>query len=570
MRSRLNTVLAIIASVVIVFSVVTFQRNQAFMENMRMGQNDVNTNTDMNQGNSENTVPSSPFNNHDYAKGIVKPRDGQPVKRFTLVAQETNLEIKEGVIIPVWTYNGTVPGEEIRVTEGDYVQVELKNTLTEPVTIHWHGYPLNSAMDGVPGLNQDAVRPGETFVYEFSADVPGTYWYHSHQEGSKQVDKGLYGALIVEPKNKGKIDKDYTFILDEWMENPMEEMGNMNMEAEGSGGHGAMEPQGDTGGHGAMEPQGDVGGHGGMDMSTSEENDPVMEEEEMMAYAYDIYTVNGKSGELIKPIDVKKGDVVRLRFINAGYRSHGIHIPGQDIKIVSTDGQDIYGADFIKDQIIQIAPGERYDVEFTVTSDENFFIDAHDDNAYNDQLQIPVIVADGNGTTRPEEEIVEYPLFNLVNYGAPGPGKFTLDQTYDIDYMVQLDALGDDKGLRYTINGKIFNELPLLKLRTGNTVKFTYFNNSKVDHPMHLHGHFFQILSKNGIPVSGAAIMKDTLLVKPGEKYVVAFEADNPGRWVQHCHELHHAAAGMMQGIEYEDFVPNYTANPQDTYNKPE
>ena len=549
MRSRLNSVLAILASVVLVLSVVTFQRNQAFMTYMRMEQNNIKTNNDLNQnssGDNENMASSVDFNSHDYAKGIVKPRDGQPIKRFTLIAQETNLEIKKGVIVPVWTYNGTVPGEEIRVTEGDYVQVELKNTLTEPVTIHWHGYPLNSAMDGVPGFNQDAVRPGETFVYGFSAEIPGTYWYHSHQEGSKQVDKGLYGALIVEPKNQGKIDKDYTFILDEWMENPMEEMGGME---------GMKMPAGDS---------------GGMDMSTSEDTDPVMEEEEMMAYAYDIYTVNGKSGGLIKPIDVKKGDVVRLRFINAGYRSHGIHIPGEDIKIVSTDGQDIHGADFIRDQIILIAPGERYDVEFTVTSEENFTIDAHDENVYNDQLQIPVIIADGNGTTRTEEELVEYPLFSLENYGTPGTGKFTLDQSYDIDYMVQLDASSDSKGLRYTINGKTFNELPLLQLRTGNSVKFTYVNNSKVDHPMHLHGHFFQILSKNDIPVSGAAIMKDTLLVRPGEKYVVSFEADNPGRWVQHCHELHHAAAGMMQGIEYEDFIPNYTANPQDTYNKPE
>ncbi|MTI56822.1 multicopper oxidase family protein [Geosporobacter ferrireducens] len=545
MSNRLITVLAIAATIVMFFSFVTFQRNQALMVNLKMGQYNYQINNNTNQdrvGDQGKTSQLNTLNSHDYSKGIVKPKEGQTIKRFLRVAKETNLEIKEGVTIPVWTYNGTVPGEEIRVTEGDFVQVELKNALTEPVTIHWHGYPLDSVMDGVPGFNQDAVRPGETFVYEFSADVPGTYWYHSHQEGSKQVDKGLYGALIVEPKNKSKIDKDYTLILDEWMENSMEEMSGMEND----------------------------GGHGSMDMSNSEENDPVMEEEEMMAYAYDIYTVNGKSGGLIKPIGVKKGDVVRLRFINAGYRSHGIHIPGQDIKIVSTDGQDIHGADLIKDQIILIAPGERYDIEFTVTSDENFIIDVHDDNAYNDQLQIPVVIADGNGMTRIEEELVEYSLFSLENYGQFGTGRFTLDQLYDIDYTVQLDASGNDKGMRYTINDKTFDELPLLKLRTGNTVKFTYVNNSKVDHPMHLHGHFFQILSKNDIPVAGAAIMKDTLLVKPGEKFVVAFEADNSGRWVQHCHELHHAAAGMMQGIEYEDFVPNYISNPQDTYNKPE
>lgn len=549
MSNRFIRFLTIIASIVVIFSVVIFNRNLKLISTTSQKIEQVNIDKIPNS----NTIvdPSIVVNYHDYAKNIVTPKEGQPIKKFLLEAQESYLEIKEGLIIPVWTYNGSVPGEEIRVAEGDFVQVELKNKLKEPVTIHWHGYPLNSAMDGVPGFNQDAVKPGESFTYEFSADVPGTYWYHSHQESSKQVDKGLYGALIVEPKEKDHIDKDFTFILDEWMEYPMEEM---NMTANNNP-------------HGEMS---NSGGHDGMDMSNSEDIDPVMEEEEMMAYAYDIYTVNGKSGDLISPIKVNKGDVVRLRFINAGYRSHGILLPGQEIRVVSTDGQEIYGAYIIKDEVILIGPGERYDIEFTVTSDENFTIVAHDENAYNDQIKIPVKIADGNGITRVVEETLEYPVFALENYGLPGTERFTLTQQFDIDYLVELEAFGNNDGLRYTINGKTYSELPPLVLEKGNTVKFTYYNNSKVDHPMHLHGHFFQILSKNDISVSGAAVMKDTLLVKPGEKYVVAFEADNEGKWVQHCHELHHASAGMMQGIIYKDFTPNYIPNPKDTFNKPE
>ena len=540
MSNKFIALLAVAASVVIAASGVTYRNNQfalqvmnnnSYIDSAKPQQNPMQGMGSMNTPNPNDVT----INNHDYARNMVKPRDGQPVKNFTLTAKETDIKIKDGVSMAVWTYNGTVPGQEIRVVQGDFVKVELKNNLKEPVTIHWHGYPLNSAMDGVPGFNQDAVKPGETFTYEFSADVAGTYWYHSHQESSKQVDKGLYGALIVLSKDQPRPDRDYTLILDEWMENPVEEMGEMS----------------------------------GMDTPNNMPGDPVMEEEAMMATAYDIYTVNGKSGALIDPLVAKKGEIVRLRFINAGYRSHGIHIPGQDIKVLSTDGQDINGAGIIKDQILMVAPGERYDVEFTVTSEESFVIDAHDENGYNDQIKIPVNVVDGNGTIREELLTAKYPSFDFMSYGTATATQFSLNQSFDIDYKVEL---GTDvtNGLKYTINGKVFSELPTLKLKTGNMVKFTYYNNSKVNHPMHLHGHFFQVLSKDGKPLTGAPIIKDTLMVKPGEKFEVAFKADNTGKWVQHCHELHHATAGMMQGIEYTDFIPNYTPNPEDTFNKPE
>jgi len=163
--------------------------------------------------------PNDTLNGDNLSNELInlQPKPGQPVKGFNLTAMESNLQITEGVTLPVWTYNGAVPGQEIRVTQGDFVKVTLKNDLKVPVTIHWHGYPVSSETDGVPGVSQDAVLPGETFTYSFSADVAGTYWYHSHQESSEQVDKGLYGALIVEPKDAVRPDKDYTLLLDEWI-----------------------------------------------------------------------------------------------------------------------------------------------------------------------------------------------------------------------------------------------------------------------------------------------------------------------------------------------------------------
>ncbi len=457
-------------------------------------------------------------------KNVIEPSKGQPIKKFKLTAKEETLEIKKGLKIPVWTYNGTVPGQEIRVTQGDFVEVELKNSLKVPITIHWHGYPVQNSMDGVTGLTQDSIKPGETFIYKFSADIAGTYWYHSHEDSAKQLDKGLYGALIVEPKIKSKIDKDFTLILDEWMEN--DNMDGMDMS---------------------------MGSMNSMDMSSMNMDAKALEksEEYMMATSYNIYTVNGKSGNLIEPLNVKKGDIVRLRFINAGYRSHSIHIPSQDIKIVATDGQDILNPPVIKDQVITIAPGERYDIEFKVDGNDNFYIDFHDNNKFNNQIKTPVIISGGTNKFLVESSKKVLPSFDIYNYGKFEKGEFSLNQKFDAQYNIELGTKVVNNALKYTLNGKTFEELDPINVKTGDVVKLTYYNNTSVEHPMHIHGHFFEVLAINDVPLTGIRIVKDTILVKPYEKYTIVFKANNPGLWVEHCHELHHAESGMMQEIVY-------------------
>ncbi|MEW9122354.1 MAG: multicopper oxidase family protein [Thermotaleaceae bacterium] len=529
MSKKAITLLFILALIVTSLSIVVYLQNTSSMNMESMGNNA--------KQNSSNKV--LPLSKHSYAENIVNPKPGQPIKKFNLIALEGTNEIRKGEFKPIWGYNGKVPGQEIRVTEGDFVEVTLKNILPEPVTIHWHGYPLNSAMDGVPGVNQDAIRTGESFTYKFSADVPGTYWYHSHQQGSKQVDKGLYGALIVEPKSSSKPDKDFTLILDEWTESndDMESMEGMDM--------------------------------GGANESFATAEEASLAEEEGMREMYNIYTVNGKSGDSITPLEVKQGDVVRLRFINAGYRTHTVHIPGTNIKVVSTDGQEINGAQIVKDKLVSISPGERYDIEFTVENNQSFYIDFHDSNLFNDQIKIPVLV-DGNQQEYIKDGMVNLELLDLSDYGIPSEDSFTLEQDYNDIYEIDLGIQLNDGTLQYTINGQIFNELPPLILKNNNLVQVTYTNKSNVDHPMHLHGHFFQVIAKDGKPVKGATLSKDTLLIKPNESYTIAFEADNPGNWVQHCHELHHAAGGMMQEIKYIGFKSNYTLDPANTFNNPE
>jgi FtsP/CotA-like multicopper oxidase with cupredoxin domain len=464
-------------------------------------------------------------------------------KEIHLIAKEALLQINDKVKLPVYTYNGSVPGAQIRIKQGDTVKINIKNELPEPTAIHWHGYPVPNSQDGVPGVTMNAIKPGETFTYEFTATVPGTFWYHSHQESAKQVDKGLYGTLIVEPKNEEKVDRDYTLVLDEWMSNPDE--GNM-----------------DTSGmdHSNIGHENSSDSHH-MDMS-SMDHDMSM---------YDIFTINGKSGSAVEPLKVKKGEKVRIRLVNAGYMSHKLHLHGHEFKIVATDGQPLKDPQPIKDELLNIAPGERYDIEFIADNPGEWLLECHGDMKGTDGMKVKIQYEGEKGNTDQANAKKDLPVVDITSYGKQELGQFSLEQKYDVEYTMDLGTTMGKNGTVYTINNKTFPETAPVNVKEEDLVKVRIVNNSPKDvHPMHLHGHFFQVLSKNGKPITGSPLMKDSLNIEPGEEYVVAFKADNPGNWLFHCHDLHHASAGMVTEVKYKDYKSDYKPDPNDTTNKPE
>lgn len=468
---------------------------------------------------------------------------------FTLVAKEASLSITDKFKVDAWTFNGSVPGSEIRVKQGTPVKITLKNELPEPTSIHWHGITVPNPMDGIPGVTQDAVQPGKSFTYEFTPTIPGTYMYHTHQDGVKQLDKGLYGAFIVEPDKK-TYDKDYTLMLDEWISNPNASMEGMNMES------------------------GSMSGMAGMDNSNSSNSSKNSSDASMMAdnmSMYDVYTINGKSGKSIQPIKVKKGEKVRLRLLNIGFLPHNIHLHGHNFKVVATDGIDLNEPKEIKDQLITIAPGERYDIEFTADNPGKWYLESHDPDKKAAKGMATFIQYDGSSNIADKSDANQsLPLFNLENYGKQGSGPFTLNQKVDVEYTMDLNTAMINNQMAYTINGKTFPNTDNIQVKKGDTVKVKLVNKSgAANHPMHLHGHSFQVLSKNGKPVEGSPVIKDTINLKPGEEYVVAFKADNPGNWLFHCHDLHHASAGMITMVKYQDYQSNYQPDPN-AKNKPE
>jgi len=456
-------------------------------------------------------------------------------KEIHLTAKEALLPINGQIKLPVYTYNGSVPGAQIRVKQGDRVKIVFKNELPEPTAIHWHGYPVPNSQDGVPGATMNAIKPEGTFTYEFTATVPGTYWYHSHQKSAEQVDKGLYGTLIVEPKNEEKVDRDYTLVLDEWMSEPNAES-HMNMNMSG------------------MD-------HGNMDMNSMGHN----------MNMYDLFTINGKSGKAIEPLKVKKGEKVRLRLVNAGYMSHKLHLHGHAFKIVATDGQPLKNPQPIKDELLSIAPGERYDIEFIADNPGEWLLECHGNMKGTDGMKVNIQYEGQTNKTDKANAKETLPVVDMTTYGKYEADPFTLDQKYDVEYTMDLGTAMGKNGMIFTINGKTYPDTAPINVKKGDLVKVKFVNHSPMDvHPMHLHGHFFQVLSKNGKPVTGAPLIKDTLNINPGEEYVVAFQADNPGNWMFHCHDLHHASAGMVTEVKYTDYKSSYTPDPNNTTNKGE
>ncbi len=273
-------------------------------------------------------------------------KDG--VKEFQLNAEPIRWEYTEGKTILAWGYNGQVPGPEIRVTEGDKVRIVFTNKLPKATTIHWHGIDVPFEQDGVPGVTQKAIQPGETFTYEFVAKPAGTRIYHTHGgvamgDEAQQLDMGLSGAFIIEPRGYQKPDQEYTLIFDEWQTMPMMASRKTSSLINQASVHG------DEDGHEGMSNM--------MNMSVMMVKDH--------AHNYNLFTINGRSFPNTEPIKVKKGDTVRLRLINAGTSTiHPMHLHGHQFKIVSVDGNPVPEVAQLTRNTLPIHPGETYDIEF--------------------------------------------------------------------------------------------------------------------------------------------------------------------------------------------------------------
>ncbi|MCX5117167.1 multicopper oxidase family protein [Micromonospora sp. NBC_00362] len=396
---------------------------------------------------------------HDHGLAAARIAD-EPTRRFTLTAATATVDAG-GRNVAAWAFNGQVPGPELTATVGDVLEVTLRNRdIGRGVTLHWHGYDVPNDQDGVPGVTQAAVRPGQEFVYRFRADQAGTYWYHTHSASDVGVRMGLYGVLVVRP---GPVT--------------------------------------------------------GLDVTVP------------------VHTLAGRPLPAPRVEKLDAGVPVRLRLINTDSTTHRYAVAGTAFRVAAIDGVDLRGPTPLVDTAVLIPAGGRYDLVFDAPATPvALFVDGR--TVYSTG---PVSTATG-----------AWPVLDPLGYGATAPVPWSrFDKTFTLVLDRGLDLRGLLPRYAHTVNGAADPDIPPQVVRLGDVVRFTIVNRSQVVHPWHLHGHHVLVLARDGEPVAGSPLWLDSFDVRPGEVWEVAFRADNPGMWANHCHNLAHADAGMTLHLMY-------------------
>jgi FtsP/CotA-like multicopper oxidase with cupredoxin domain len=442
-------------------------------------------------------------------------------------------ELAPGKRIKAMAYNGQIPGPEIRLKEGERARIILKNSLSEPTTIHWHGVDVPNAMDGVPGITQKPVQPGDTFAYEFDARPSGTRWYHTHFQEHRQMDLGLVAPLIIEPTSREPFpfDREYTLVLDDWATGTGRPLPSTREGVAGArGGMGGMMGGMLRGGMGRMEGMMGGGGMGGMMGG----NTP----------AYDTMTINGKAYPATQPLKVRKGERVRLRLINASAEhTHLIRLAGHRLQVTHTDGNPLVQP--VEVDAVPIAPSERYDVIVPAERPGAWFLYCAEPGhaASGEQM---VVFYEGHEKEKPEAVQEGVSGLSLWQYEL-GRGRDLLPRPSGPERHFDLTLSGGMMGSdAWTINGKRYPRTDPLRLHKGDDVRVRFQNNSMEAHPMHLHGQSFKVVAVNGRRLS-APIVKDSVDVEAHMGSVeIEFTAHNPGDWFFHCHKPMHMEGGMI------------------------
>ncbi len=410
----------------------------------------------------------------------------------------------------IWGYNESVPGPQIRLRQGERLRVRVENQLPQPTTVHWHGLRIPLAMDGVPDLSQPPIEPSASFTYDFVVPDAGTFWYHPHVQSSEQQGRGLYGALIVEEAEPLQVDREAVWVIDDWRLDD--------------------------------------------DDRISETFDHPMD----LSHAGRIgnfATLNGKDSSQFQ---VRAGERLRLRLINtANARIFALQFEAHRPWVIALDGQPVQPHEPPERTVI-LPPAGRADVILDMEGEPGRSYPVIDryyrrqqykflDLVYRPELPIRSSALDGAialpANPLPEPNLDDAQQHQIILAGGAMGGLSAAvlkGQRLDIRDLAR-------RGKVWAINGIVAHQDamdPLLDLKLGQSQRIEIINDTAFPHPMHLHGHSFRLLTRDGRAVPHRPWL-DTVLVEPQERVEVAFVADNPGDWLFHCHVLEHMQAGM-------------------------
>ncbi|TNE89982.1 MAG: multicopper oxidase family protein [Deltaproteobacteria bacterium] len=406
----------------------------------------------------------------------------EDVVEVNLVATEGQATI-DGIASTLWGYNSQVPGPLLQARVGDTVRVNFANGLSEPTTVHWHGLRIDNAMDGVPAL-QEPVQPGDSFTYEFVVPDSGTFWYHPHVRGHEQVERGLQGAMVIHEEEPLAYDVERYFVLDDIL---LDEDNRLAGGFDPVGGMTAM--------HGRL----------GNTLLFNGQLDPLQAE-------------------------VAAATRERWRVVNtANARTLSIDVADAAWQVIAVDGT-LLTEPWPGVGPIRLEVGRRYDLEVIPEAGA--------------ELQVVVPTTTGDAA---------YPAFQgaLVGDGESpdflftrGPAPMAMDDV-EQELTLTLDAANGQYGVEFMINGLRYGEGDAIPVDVDTPTRIVIEETTGLEHPFHLHGQFFRLVSRDGggpfVPGS-----LDTLLVDGGERVELYTDFSNPGRWMAHCHILEHAETGMM------------------------
>ena len=442
------------------------------------------------------------------APGAVWPANASRV----LEAAPGRTQLEAGLDVPVWAYNQRVPGPEIRLRQGDVLDVRLKNRLQQATSIHWHGLRIDNSMDGVPGFTQDAVQAGEDFDYTFHLPDAGTFWYHSHFSSSEQSARGMQGLLVVEEPDSYSVDRELSLVIDDWRLNS----------------DNVIEPS-----FGNLHDVSHAGRLG------------------------NYLTVNGVSSPVFP---VSHGERLRLRLANtANARVMPLQFDNVRCWTIALDGQPVLPAPLDQGSLV-LAPGQRADLVIDIEDDVNTNIPI---NFMHRQGTLPIAYFQVNGRMEsPVNRNMPVPLPD-----NPLPTSLDYRNALRVELVMSGGTMGQmrsaifegramsirelvTRGKAWSFNGIVgMTEEPLFRVKRGRTMFIDMWNETSWPHAMHVHGHHFKIIEKNDQKKSQSP-WRDTTLMQVSDRISIGFVADNPGKWLLHCHMLEHMAGGMATWFE--------------------
>jgi FtsP/CotA-like multicopper oxidase with cupredoxin domain len=460
----------------------------------------------------------------DIPDGFVSPNGAQVlaveagrhpgrVRDFRLTATAGQVDLG-GLAVDTWSYDGRIPGPPIRVTAGEVVRATLVNQLPAETTLHWHGVALRNNADGVPHLTQPPLAPGGEFTYQFTAAHPGTYWFHPH--AGAQLDRGLYAVLLVDDPNETlDYDHEWTVVLDDWLDGVKGTPDKVLAKLQDEGGHGGH-GQGGRSSRVLSGPGGDV--------------------------AHPHFLLNGRLPTNPKTVRARPGSRLRLRLVNAGGdTAFRVALGGHRMTVTHTDG---YPVKPVETDALLLGMGERYDV--LVNLDDGVFplvalAEGKDGAAFE-------LVRTGAGTA-PTPKVRPAKLDgHLVGYHELVPTEPVRLDDRKADQVIRMELTGGVTRYSWGFNGRPLTHDKLAEhlvpIQAGQRIRLDLVNSTHMWHPVHLHGHTFAVGSSSGP-------RKDTVNVLIEESLSLLFEADNPGLWVLHCHNIYHAESGMMAAFGY-------------------